>query len=64
MGLRWDIKKVVGPINAGHIFWTSRAFGRYVQRGENKLRWLVSRKWRELSREAYDGVSRIDGKAH
>jgi MoaA/NifB/PqqE/SkfB family radical SAM enzyme len=36
--------KLVGPLTAGHIFWTSNAIGRYVQRGENTLRRLVSRK--------------------
>jgi len=51
-------QKLVGPITAGHIFWTSRALGRYVQRGENKLQWLVNRKWGELGREEYHGVSR------
>lgn len=37
-------KKLVGPLTAGHIFWTSTAIGRYVQRGENTLRQVVSRK--------------------
>jgi MoaA/NifB/PqqE/SkfB family radical SAM enzyme len=36
-------KKLVGPLTAGHIFWTSNAIGRYVQRGENTLRQLVKR---------------------
>ena len=36
--------KLVGPLTAGHIFWTSNAIGRYVQRGENTLRRLVRRK--------------------
>jgi hypothetical protein len=35
--------KLVGPLTAGHIFWTSNAIGRYVQRGENTLRQLVKR---------------------
>jgi organic radical activating enzyme len=43
-------QRLVGPITAGHIFWTSRAVGRYIQRGENKLRWLANRQWGELGR--------------
>jgi MoaA/NifB/PqqE/SkfB family radical SAM enzyme len=35
--------KLVGPLTAGHIFWTSSAIGNYVRRGENTLRRLVSR---------------------
>jgi hypothetical protein len=50
--------KLVGPITAGHIFWTSRAIGRYVRRGENTLQHLVSPKQGELSRDGYHGVSR------
>jgi len=37
-------KKLVGPLTAGHIFWTSTMIGRHVQRGENRLRQLVHRK--------------------
>lgn len=37
-------QKLVGPITAGHIFWTSTAIGRYVRRGENTLQHLVNRK--------------------
>jgi MoaA/NifB/PqqE/SkfB family radical SAM enzyme len=37
-------KKLVGPLTAGHIFWTSTAIGRYVQRGENTFRQVVNRK--------------------
>jgi MoaA/NifB/PqqE/SkfB family radical SAM enzyme len=37
-------KKLVGPLTAGHIFWTSTAIGRYVLRGENTLRQVVNRK--------------------
>jgi hypothetical protein len=36
-------KKLVGPLTAGHIFWTSNAIGRYVQRGEDALRQLMSK---------------------
>ena len=47
-------KKLIGPLTAGHIFWTSTAIGRYVQRGTNTLRQVVNRK---QSRENL-GVSR------
>ena len=47
-------KKLVGPLTAGHIFWTSAAIGRYVQRGEDTLRQVMSR---QQSRENL-GVSR------
>jgi MoaA/NifB/PqqE/SkfB family radical SAM enzyme len=47
-------RKLLGPLTAGHIFWTSTAIGRYVQRGENTLRQVVNRK---QSRENL-GVSR------
>jgi MoaA/NifB/PqqE/SkfB family radical SAM enzyme len=36
-------QKLAGPITAGHIFWTSAAIGRYVQRVENRLQKLVKR---------------------
>jgi MoaA/NifB/PqqE/SkfB family radical SAM enzyme len=36
--------KLVGPLTAGHIFWTSAAIGRYVRRGENMLQRLANRK--------------------
>jgi hypothetical protein len=36
-------KKLVGSLTAGDIFWTSNAIGRYVHRGENRLRQLVKR---------------------
>jgi MoaA/NifB/PqqE/SkfB family radical SAM enzyme len=35
--------KIVGPVTAGHIFWTSNAIGGYVRRGENTLHRLVKR---------------------
>jgi hypothetical protein len=44
-------QKLVGPITAGHIFWTSKAIGRYLQRGENRLRGFANRKQCELDRE-------------
>jgi MoaA/NifB/PqqE/SkfB family radical SAM enzyme len=51
-------QKLVGPITAGHIFWTSTAIGRYVRRGESTLQHLVKRKQGELGKEGYHGVSR------
>ena len=51
-------QKLAGPITAGHIFWTSAAIGRYVQRVENRLQKLVKRKQREGPREDRHGVSR------
>lgn len=35
-------QKVLGPITAGDIFWTSAAIGRYVQRSETALRQLLN----------------------
>jgi MoaA/NifB/PqqE/SkfB family radical SAM enzyme len=46
-------RKLVGPITAGHIFWTSAAIGRYVVRGKNTLRQLVSRKREEPVRSRF-----------
>jgi MoaA/NifB/PqqE/SkfB family radical SAM enzyme len=46
-------QKLVGPITAGHIFWTSTAIGRYVRRGANTLQYLVTRK-----RTGQGGLSR------
>jgi MoaA/NifB/PqqE/SkfB family radical SAM enzyme len=51
-------QKLAGPITAGHIFWTSAAIGRYVQRVENRLQKLVKRKQREGARGDRHGVSR------
>jgi MoaA/NifB/PqqE/SkfB family radical SAM enzyme len=51
-------QKLAGPITAGHIFWTSAAIGRYVQRVENRLQKLVKRKQREGAREDRHGVPR------
>jgi MoaA/NifB/PqqE/SkfB family radical SAM enzyme len=36
-------RKLLGPITAGQIFWTSSAIGRYVKRGENMLHKLANR---------------------
>lgn len=41
-------QKVLGPITAGHIFWTSRAVGHYVQRGERIVRSVVNGTWRSM----------------
>ena len=46
-------RKLVGPITAGHIFWTSAAIGRYVVRGKNTLRQFVSRKREEPVRSRF-----------
>jgi hypothetical protein len=43
-------QKLVGPITAGHIFWTSSAIGRYVQRAKKMLRNPVNHK-RDKSKE-------------
>ena len=51
-------QKLAGPITAGHIFWTSAAIGRSVQRVENKLQKLANRKQREGAREDRHGGSR------
>ena len=53
-------QKLIGPITAGHMFWTSRALGRYIQRGENRLRWFANRISGKLGREGYHGVSRTE----
>lgn len=51
-------RKLVGSITAGDIFWTSTAIGRYVKRGENTVRRLLSRK-RDTSGTREDaGISR------
>ena len=50
--------KLLGPITAGHIFWTSTAIGRCVGRSENTLRDLLNRKQGEMGREGYHGGSR------
>jgi MoaA/NifB/PqqE/SkfB family radical SAM enzyme len=36
--------KLVGPLTAGHIFWTSAAIGRYVRRGEDTPQRLANNK--------------------
>ncbi len=52
-------RELVGPITAGHIFWTSTAIGRRrVQRTENVLRQLVNRKPGKRGERKYHGVPR------
>jgi hypothetical protein len=51
-------QKLVGPITAGHIFWTSTAIGRYIRRGENTLQHLMNRKQGVVGKEGYHGASR------
>jgi MoaA/NifB/PqqE/SkfB family radical SAM enzyme len=36
-------RKLLGPITAGQIFWTSSTIGRYIKRGENALQNLANR---------------------
>jgi MoaA/NifB/PqqE/SkfB family radical SAM enzyme len=50
-------RKLVGPITAGHIFWTSAAIGRNVVRGKNRLRQFVSHKQAEPRRAGYHDTS-------
>ena len=50
-------RKLVGSITAGHIFWTSTAIGRHLQRAENMLRQLVTRKQCKQGGEGHPGVS-------
>src|SRR5271167_1129835 len=50
--------KLIGPITAGHVFWTSSAIGRYVRRGENMLQNLVNRNPGELGEEGRRDASR------
>lgn len=51
-------QKLVGPITAGHIFWTSNAIGRYIRKGENTLQHFVNRKQGVSGKEGYHGASR------
>jgi|SRR5580658_1075178 MoaA/NifB/PqqE/SkfB family radical SAM enzyme len=50
--------RLLGPITAGHVFWTSAAIGRRVLRAENALRRLVNRKPRPPARAGYRGAAR------
>src|SRR6201997_714120 len=51
-------RKLVGPITAGHIFWTSAAIGRHVRRAENVVRQLVNHKHGKLDRRRSTDVAR------
>jgi MoaA/NifB/PqqE/SkfB family radical SAM enzyme len=51
-------RKIVGGITAGDIFWASRAVGRYIQSGENKLRVFVNCNRDESDRIKDAGSSR------
>jgi len=47
-------QKVLGPITAGDIFWTSAAIGRYVQRGETALRQLLNPRHTDMQQDNED----------
>jgi len=51
-------RKIVGGITAGDIFWASRAVGRYIQSGENKLRVFANCNRDESDRMRDAGSSR------
>ena len=36
-------QKLIGPITAGHIFWTSLAIGRHVQRADERIQQFLNR---------------------
>lgn len=50
-------QKLVGPITAGHIFWTSAAIGRQVQRAGDILRQVVNRRQAKQGGEGHPDVS-------
>jgi MoaA/NifB/PqqE/SkfB family radical SAM enzyme len=50
-------QKLVGPITAGHIFWTSAAIGRQVRRAGDILRQVVNRKQVKQGGEGHLDVS-------
>lgn len=50
-------RRVLGPITAGDIFWTSAAIGRHVQRAGKVLHQLGIRKHGKLGRNGYRAVS-------
>jgi MoaA/NifB/PqqE/SkfB family radical SAM enzyme len=52
-------RKLVGPITAGHIFWTSAAIGRYVRRGENVLRRLANGKPSDLGNSSTANLLKV-----
>lgn len=47
-------RRLIGSITAGHIFWTSHAIGRRVQRAERRLRQFVNHK--QVEPESSHGV--------
>ena len=49
--------KILGPLRAGHVFWTSAAIGRQVRRGETALRQLVNGEPAAPVKEDYHGPS-------
>lgn len=51
-------RKLVGPITAGHVFWTSAAIGRYIARGKDTLLQFVSHQPKEPPRAGYHDISR------
>jgi sulfatase maturation enzyme AslB (radical SAM superfamily) len=51
-------RKLIGSMTAGDIFWTSQALGRYVKRGEDKLRAFVNGNRDESSGDGAEGNSR------
>jgi MoaA/NifB/PqqE/SkfB family radical SAM enzyme len=44
-------QKLIGPITAGHIFWTSLAIGRHVQRTDEWLKQFMRPKQHDVGRE-------------
>jgi MoaA/NifB/PqqE/SkfB family radical SAM enzyme len=51
-------RKLLGPITAGHIFWTSAALGRQLLRAENMLRQLMNHNPGKSDQGGYSGVAR------
>jgi MoaA/NifB/PqqE/SkfB family radical SAM enzyme len=47
-------QKLIGPITAGHIFWTSLAIGRQVQRAEARLKHFTTH---QLPSEGQEGTA-------
>jgi MoaA/NifB/PqqE/SkfB family radical SAM enzyme len=50
-------QKLIGPITAGHIFWTSSAIGRFVQRAEKMLPQPENQKHAKSNEPDYSGVA-------
>jgi MoaA/NifB/PqqE/SkfB family radical SAM enzyme len=51
-------QRLLGPITAGHIFWTSAVVGRHVARGENTLRRLLNHSPREPNSTGCRSIAR------